>query len=153
VAVVADQASPATLATAETADLQQAAVAVVLRSTMSATAAQAVMAAMALLSLSHSDDERSRRSDSLAVRATRVNVGAAPTALTGAETDYQSGSSGLIRHRGTNPVYLGGANVSTSTGFQLDSGEAVPLDLFSGEVVYGIVASGTERCDVLETSV
>jgi hypothetical protein len=89
----------------------------------------------------------------MAVRAQRVAVGTSPTALTGSTSDYQSGHSGLIRNRGNATVCLGGSDVSTSTGYRLDAGEAIPLDLFDTETIYGIVASGTQTCDVLEVSV
>lgn len=89
----------------------------------------------------------------MGVRATRVNVGTSPTALTGSSSDYHSGQSGLVRNRGANTVYVGGSDVTTAQGFRLDPGESIPLDLFDGEALYGRVASGTETCDVLESSI
>jgi len=50
-------------------------------------------------------------------------------------------------------VYVGGSDVTTAQGFRLDPGESIPLDLFDGEALYGRVASGTETCDVLESSI
>jgi hypothetical protein len=89
----------------------------------------------------------------VAVRATRVTVGTSPTALTGSTTDYHTGQSALIRNRGSVAVFIGDGSVTTSTGFQLDAGEAIPADLFEGETPYGIVASSTAVCHVLETGV
>ncbi len=60
----------------------------------------------------------------------------------------------LIRNRGTVAVYLGGPDVTTGTGFQLDAGEAVNLDADDGPGVatgtYGRTASSTARVDVLQ---
>ena len=94
----------------------------------------------------------------MAVRVKQVNVGnSSPAALTGSATDYNSGQSALIRNRGSNAVFLGGSNVAATggnTGYQLDAGEAIPIDLFDGETVHGICASAqTSTCDVLETGV
>lgn len=57
----------------------------------------------------------------------------------------------LVRNRGSVSVYLGASNVTVNTGFQLDVGEAVTADFPTfGGGLYGIVASGSSRMDVLE---
>ncbi len=60
----------------------------------------------------------------------------------------------LIRNRGTVAVYLGGPDVTTGTGFQLDAGEAVSLDADDGSGDgsgnYARTASSTARVDVLQ---
>jgi hypothetical protein len=65
-----------------------------------------------------------------------------------------SGRSLLVRNRGSIAVYVGGPAVTTSTGFQLDPGEAVSLDADDGSGAgsgnYGITASSTARVDVLQ---
>jgi hypothetical protein len=52
---------------------------------------------------------------------------------------------------------VGGSNVTasgTTAGFQVDAGEAIPIDLFGGELPYGICASGqTSTAHVLESGV
>jgi hypothetical protein len=60
----------------------------------------------------------------------------------------------LVRNRGSVAVFLGGAAVTTSIGFQLDPGEAVSADTAdgtgSGSGLFGITASSTARVDVLQ---
>jgi hypothetical protein len=94
----------------------------------------------------------------VAVKGRQVAVGnSSPVVLTTTASDYNSGQSGLIRNRGSNAVFVGGSNVAASganAGFQLDAGEAIPMDLFDGEVPYGICASGqTSTVHVLESGV
>jgi hypothetical protein len=84
----------------------------------------------------------------MATRGRRITVGTTATKLTGATDD----SSALIRHRGTAPTDVGGSDVAVGAGFQLDVGDSLPADLGKGDDLYGIVASGTQRIDVLETS-
>lgn len=57
----------------------------------------------------------------------------------------------LVRNRGTAAVYVGTAAVAAGTGYQLDPGEAVSMDLttFDGGL-YGIAASGSHTCHVLQ---
>jgi hypothetical protein len=63
------------------------------------------------------------------------------------------GSSALIRNRGGVAVYIGASDVTTSTGFQLDAGEAITMDLDDNEVPSVISGSANQRVDVLETGV
>lgn len=57
----------------------------------------------------------------------------------------------LIRNRGSVPVFLGGAAVTTGTGFQLDAGEAISIDIAgANDPLYGVVASGSAVCHVLQ---
>lgn len=82
--------------------------------------------------------------------ATRVTV-----ATTGGGTaiysDDGGGSSEInIRNRGSVSVYIGEPNVATTTGYQLDPGEAVWMRVKAGEQVYGITASTTCVVHVLK---
>lgn len=54
-----------------------------------------------------------------------------------------------VRNRGAGAVYLGGADVASTTGYQLDATEAVGWDLNHGDSVYGITASSTAVCHYL----
>ncbi len=50
----------------------------------------------------------------------------------------------VVRNRSsTIAVHLGGPTVADTTGFQLDPGESVSLDLPRGEILYGITGSST----------
>lgn len=56
-----------------------------------------------------------------------------------------------VRNRGTTSVFIGAAAVTTATGYELEAGDAVGLELRVNEVIYGIVASGTARVDVAQS--
>lgn len=89
----------------------------------------------------------------MAFVGTRVTVTDTATALESAVTS--EGVSVLIRNRGSVAVYIGGSAVTTSTGYQLDPGEAITVE--ADEVnplgAYGIVASGTAVCHILRVGV
>lgn len=87
----------------------------------------------------------------MAAKGTRVAVAVTATKLNTAGTDNVSGTSLLVRNRGTASVFLGGSDVTTLTGFELLAGESLPADL--NEDLYGICASGTVACHVLEVGV
>lgn len=82
----------------------------------------------------------------MASAASRVTVGTTATPIV-----TSARGSVVIRHRGSNPVYLGGSDVTTGNGFQLDAGDTLYLDLHGGEgeTLYGRVATGTETLHVL----
>lgn len=50
-------------------------------------------------------------------------------------------------------VYVGASDVTTTDGFPVAAGESLSVDLQSGEVLYGIVATGTQAANVLRTGV
>ena len=49
----------------------------------------------------------------------------------------------------TDTFYLGPDDVTTSTGFELAPGEAVPLTVYADSIVYAISAAGTDDIHVL----
>ncbi len=57
----------------------------------------------------------------------------------------------VVRNRSTVVVYIGGPGVTTGTGFPLDPGDSVSVDLSAKESLYGIVASGTAAVAVLQS--
>jgi hypothetical protein len=79
--------------------------------------------------------------------AARVSCGTSATLLA---AGGQYGMNVLVLNKGTADVFLGGADVTTAAGFELDAGAAVPTPLGAQERLYCIVASGTERVDVLK---
>lgn len=84
------------------------------------------------------------------MKGERVTVGTTAARLdTGAGSGYGH-SAVLIRNRGTVTVDLGGASVASGSGFGLDAGESVSVDLIAGDPLYGIVASGTCVVHVLQ---
>lgn len=81
----------------------------------------------------------------MAATSARISVGTSAVTLA---ADVDSGAA-LIRNRGTGAVYLGDASVTSSTGFQVDPGETVPVDLFPGDTLYAVSASGSNVVHVL----
>lgn len=87
----------------------------------------------------------------MAARGIRVTVATSATKLNGASSDSVAGQSFLVRNRGAASVFLGGSTVTTAAGYELLADESLALDV--NEDVYGICASGTVECHVLETGV
>lgn len=56
------------------------------------------------------------------------------------------------RNRGSVEVFMGGSNVTTSNGVRVDPGETLTVELGPDEALFGIVASGTATCHVLQAS-
>ncbi|WP_416902752.1 hypothetical protein [Micromonospora echinospora] len=79
----------------------------------------------------------------------RVPVGTTIARLDSADVGQMV--SLVARNRGTVAVYVGGRMVSTTTGFQLDPGETITLDLRPTDGgLYAITASGSAECHVLQ---
>ena len=49
----------------------------------------------------------------------------------------------LVKNNGSNTVYLGDANVTSSNGYPLEAGDAVSFDLAQAVPLYGRTASGS----------
>lgn len=86
----------------------------------------------------------------MSVTSAAVSVGTTATALNPADADAQAV---LIQNKGTVEVFIGGSNVTTTIGAGLAAGAEKSMDLSAGEVVYGIVASGTADVRVFRTGV
>lgn len=82
----------------------------------------------------------------------RVTVGTSAVAL---DTDAYDSGYVLIRNRGDVAVYVDTASsVTTSTGFQIDPGEAVSMTVGGNTAnLYAISGSAGQRVDVLKVSV
>ena len=52
-------------------------------------------------------------------------------------------------HSGTGSVYVGGSDVTTSTGLHLPNGTTMELTVPFNETIYGIVTTGTQTMRVL----
>lgn len=69
------------------------------------------------------------------------------------DTTFLTARSVLLRNRGSVAVYVGGSNVTTSNGYQLDPGEWVSLDSSgtgANTATYGVTASGSATVHVLQ---
>jgi len=62
------------------------------------------------------------------------------------------GSSVSITNKGTASMYVGGADVSTSTGYEVVAGSALGADLNAGEKLYG-VAAANQLVHILQSGV
>jgi hypothetical protein len=85
---------------------------------------------------------------STATASAQVSVTNTQTAL---DQNTAGARSLLVKNRGSVAVYVGPSTVTTGTGFQLDPGESLSVDVPThGAGLYGITASSTARVDVLE---
>jgi len=54
-------------------------------------------------------------------------------------------------HSASGTIYVGGAGVTTSTGYKMDNGDKLSMQLSDNESLYGIAASGTPTMMVMVT--
>jgi hypothetical protein len=54
-------------------------------------------------------------------------------------------------HSGSGTIYLGNSNVTTSTGYRMDNGDKLSMQLGDNEALYAIAASGTAIVYVMDT--
>jgi hypothetical protein len=98
----------------------------------------------------------------MSVSASRVTVTDAATIL--ASGDSADGLSVAVHNPGATTVFIGGADVTASNGFELGAEQTIAIDLApprgpvsgewgAGESLYGVVASGTQEVQVLKTKV
>lgn len=83
------------------------------------------------------------RAVTVATTATRLD--------TAAQTAGGTAQSVSIHNAGAATVYIGGTDVTTANGTPVAAGEHYAIgDLGQSDGIYGIVASGTVECRVLE---
>jgi len=56
-------------------------------------------------------------------------------------------------HSGSGSVYIGGSDVTASTGIHLSNGTTLAISVPFNETIYGITSSGTQTMRVLTPSV
>jgi hypothetical protein len=86
--------------------------------------------------------------------AQAVPVATIATILTATDKrgDYAAAATSvLLTNSGSVVVAIGGSQVTATTGYRLAVGRDMTVDLQAGEVLYGIVASGTGSIDVFQT--
>ena len=89
----------------------------------------------------------------MAIAAGRVTVTTSATSLmVASDVDGTYGSSITVRNAGAASVFLGGATVTTSTGFELEAGATLDGNLVGNDRLFAI---GTEStiCHVLLSGV
>lgn len=85
----------------------------------------------------------------MATRSAQIPVTNVVTLLED-ENGLIRGEHVVIYNRGALSVYIGGPAVSTTTGFELGSGQSISVDLSeANQEIYAIAASGTQAVHVL----
>lgn len=90
----------------------------------------------------------------MAVYTSQTTVGTTATLigpLHSGSADNQAGGSVAFYNPGTSAVVIGNSTVTVTTGFTLVSGATFQADVEAGEVFYGVVATGTQVVQTLET--
>jgi hypothetical protein len=85
----------------------------------------------------------------VAVTSNTVSVTSTASRL---DPDAGVGPSGsfAIRNAGTATIYLGGPNVTTSSGIPIEVGETFTADLAPNDALYGIAAAGSHDCRIMQ---
>lgn len=91
----------------------------------------------------------------MTIKSTAVTVTTTATRLdTEVETDRNRSSSVAVFNNGSQTVYVGGADVTTSNGIPVPAGTWGPsIDVSTSEALYGRVAATTADVRVLEAGV
>lgn len=86
----------------------------------------------------------------MSVLTARIDVTSTPVPVTVSATDQAFNANLVVRNRGAASVWLGGASVTTSNGFELGAGETLPFRGFDTAVLplYAVAASGTNTLHV-----
>lgn len=77
----------------------------------------------------------------------QISVGTTPTLIVTANRADQS----VYLHSSSGQLYLGNSTVTTSTGFRMDNGDKLTMQLSDNESLYAITASGTATLMVMVT--
>lgn len=89
----------------------------------------------------------------MAVKQAQVSVTSSATLLDQTMSGIERVAM-LVRNRGTAAVYLGGSDVSSANGLQVDVGEAVTVEAETYVLgLYARAASGTHTVHVLQVGV
>jgi hypothetical protein len=80
-------------------------------------------------------------------KTSQVSVTTTPTLLVTANRADQS----VYLHSSSGVIYLGNSDVTTSTGYRMDNGDKLTMQLSDNESLYGIVSSGTATIMVMAT--
>jgi hypothetical protein len=80
-------------------------------------------------------------------KTSQVSITTTPTLLVTANRADQS----VYLHSSSGVIYLGNSDVTTSTGYRMDNGDKLTMQLSDNESLYGIVSSGTATIMVMAT--
>lgn len=79
-----------------------------------------------------------------------MTVTTTATKINSTPTDLIGSAGGQARNRGSVSVFVGGADVTSAAGYEVEAGDVLAFDLDQGEDIYGITASSTAVMHVLE---
>jgi hypothetical protein len=80
----------------------------------------------------------------MAISSAQVTVGTTPTLLVAADMQAEQ----VNFHSSSGTIYLGDANVTSSTGYRMDNGDKVVLQNHE-TAIYGITSTGSATMSVL----
>jgi hypothetical protein len=80
-------------------------------------------------------------------KTSQISVTSTPTLLVTANRADQS----VYLHSSSGVVYIGNSDVTTSTGYRMDNGDKLTLQLSDNESLYGVVSSGSATMMVMAT--
>lgn len=85
------------------------------------------------------------------MKATRANVTDVASAVyTPASTNVTRPRAVIVKNAGASAVFLGGADVASTTGYQVDANEVLSYDTVSVEPLYAVcAAAGTATLHIL----
>lgn len=84
------------------------------------------------------------------MRSSSTTVGTTAVVVVAADNKYRQVH---LHNAGGGKVYLGGADVTSSTGYHLANAESMSLEVPVGETLYAISASGTNSVIALTPDV
>ena len=77
----------------------------------------------------------------------QISVTAAATLLVAANRADQA----VYLHSSSGTIYLGNSTVTSSTGYRMDNGDKLTMQLSDNESLYGICSSGSATMNVMST--
>lgn len=85
------------------------------------------------------------------VNAAQVSIASTATLISSNVSRAFTPYSCLVINQGSASVFVGPTSaVTTSTGLELKANASISVLLATNETLYGIVATGTQRVDILE---
>ena len=72
----------------------------------------------------------------------QITITTSPTLIADTGTTYRT----IHIHGASGAFFVGGSNVTDTTGFKIDNGEKIIFELTPTEKMYGITSSGTAAC-------
>lgn len=86
------------------------------------------------------------------LKTDRITVTTTPVRIGG--TDEVVSLNVIFRNRGATPIYVGGPDVSTGWGYQVDPGEGLTMDMLATDNgIWALTASGSSTVHRLQRGI